>query len=375
MGLNRREFVTATTLVSGALAAPSVAQAALGKKRVRTIATEEGFATPDYVKAMVAIAQSDWKNQDLYTWLKLGTLPPAGETDRWTPLRDRFVDLPDGRLREMDASGVDMHVLSLGSPGVQLFRADIATEMARTTNDFMTDIIRAHPTRFGGLAAFAPQDPKAAVKEMERAINTLKLNGFLVNSYTDDEYLDAEKYWPILEAAEALGRPIYIHPRNVSPNLFGALSDYYMYGGQWGFGIDTGTHAVRLILSGIFDRFPRLQIVLGHMGEGLPYWLHRLDHSFKIGSRKGASQALKLLPSEYFKRNFLITSSLILDKEVLRLCLDKLSADRIMFAVDHPYGDPVASVDFFMKADITASERAKIFHGTAEKAFAIAPLA
>ena len=369
MSINRREFVTATTL--GAAAVSSLGRPALGANRIRKIATEEGFATREYVKAMVEIARSDWKNQDLMTWYRLGTYPPAGQTDRWTPLRDRFVDLPDARLREMNETGVDMHVLSLGSPGVQLFRADVATEMARTTNDFMAEVIRAHPTRFAGLAAFAPQNPALAVKEMQRAIDTLKLNGFLVNSYTNDEYLDEEKYWPILEAAEALGRPIYIHPRNVSPAMFGALSEYYMYGGQWGFGMDTGTHAVRLILSGIFDRFPRLQIVLGHMGEGIPYWLHRLDHSFRIGTRKGASRSLKSPPSEYFKNNFFITSSLILDHEVLRLCLDKLSADRIMFAIDHPYGDPKASIDFFMEAKITESERAKIFHGTAEKVFHI----
>lgn len=373
MSMNRREFVAAAGVASGLAGTASLAQAA-GKARIRTIAAEEGFATPEYVKAMVEIARSDWKNQDLNTWYRLGMRPPAGQTDRWTPLRDRFVDLPDGRLREMDQTGLDMHVLSLGSPGVQLFRADVATEMARTTNDFMAEVIRGHPTRFAGLAAFAPQDPAGAAKEMERAVNTLKLNGFLVNSYTDDGYLDEEKYWPILEAAEALGRPLYIHPRNVSPALFGALSDYYMYGGQWGFGIDVSTHAVRLILSGVLDRFPKLQLILGHMGEGVPYWLHRLDHSFNIGSRKGVSNTLKLKPSEYFLRNFLITSSLILDKEVLRLCLDKLTADRIMFAVDHPYGDPVASVDFFMNANITPAERHKIFHGTAERVFGIAPL-
>ncbi len=171
----------------------------------RRIGTEEAFAIPEQMAALRAIGESTWRNLDL-NLLRRST-DPAGPTYK------SLVDLGEERLRVMDENGVDMHLLSLTSPGVQCFDADKACAMASLANDRVAEAVARYPTRFAGLAAFAPQDPKRAVVEMERAVGKLKLHGFILNSHTDGEYMDDRKYWPILEAAEALDRAIYIHPR------------------------------------------------------------------------------------------------------------------------------------------------------------------
>jgi predicted TIM-barrel fold metal-dependent hydrolase len=163
-------------------------------------------------------------------------------------LLPRLLDLDAGRLCDMDANDVDVHVLSLGSPGVQMFDRDTAVALARLSNDRLSEAVGRHPKRFAGLAGFAPQDPQAAAREMERAIDTLKLNGFLVNSHTEGVYLDEPRCWPILEAAEALGAPLYIHPRAPSESMAAPFRDYRMEGAIWGYGVEVGTHAVRLML-------------------------------------------------------------------------------------------------------------------------------
>ena len=152
----------------------------------------------------------------------------------------QLLDLEDERLRIMDASGVDMHLLSLTSPGVQMFDADTATELAAISNDVLRSTIARHPSRFAGLASFAPHSPKRAAKEMERAINTLGLQGFIVNSHTNGEYLDDPKFWPILEAAEHLRRPLYIHPRAPSDGMADPFRSYGIEGAMWGYGVETG---------------------------------------------------------------------------------------------------------------------------------------
>jgi predicted TIM-barrel fold metal-dependent hydrolase len=247
-----------------------------------------------------------------------------------------------------------------------MFDADMATAMAARANDGLAEVIRRHPTRFAGLAAFAPQDPARAVKEMERAIRTLKLNGFILNSHTSDEYLDDPKYWPILEAAEALDAAIYIHPRAPSRPMQGPFGQYNMHGALWGYAIETGTHAVRIMMSGVLDRFPNLKLVIGHMGEMIPLHLWRLD--FMSASYRARAH-LKLTPSEYFKRNFLITTSGVEDPQALRYCIEKLGADNIMWAIDYPYQDSGPATRFMNDAPIADADKEKIFHANAERVF------
>ncbi|MBO0693478.1 MAG: amidohydrolase family protein, partial [Acidimicrobiaceae bacterium] len=221
------------------------AQSAGAPGPARRVATEEAFSIPEVARALGEVAKGTSTSLDVR--LIHAFYGPGG-----SPMLERLLDIGEGRLSDMDANGVAMHLLSLTSPGVQMFDADTATELAALANDRLAEAISRHPSRFAGLASFAPQSPKRAVAEMERAINQLGLNGFIVNSHTFNEYLDEPKYWPILEAAEALGGCIYIHPRGPSDGMAAPFRDYGMEFGIWGFGIETGTHAVRLILSGVF---------------------------------------------------------------------------------------------------------------------------
>ena len=355
----------AVAAATGARGAQPVARAA--PRNYRRIATEEAWAIPEQREAIAAIARSTWNNLDVRN-LRGGSSGAAGGPMGATlsALGRRMLDVDGERLELMDRDGVAMHLLSLTSPGVQLFAAATAVSMAKLANDRMAEVIARHPTRYGGLASFAPQDPAAAVKEMERAVRELKLNGFIVNSHTNNEYLDQEKYWPILEAAEALDSALYIHPRSPADTMAALFSDYNMHAAIWGFQAETGTHAMRIILSGVLDRFPRLKIVLGHMGESIPYNLWRADHWYHY--RRGIQQS-SLQPSDVFKRNFLITTSGVEDTRVLDYCLKWLGPDRIMWAIDYPYEESAPATRFMNEAPIPDADKEKIFHLNAERLF------
>lgn len=350
--------------------------------RLRKIATEEAFVIPEVANAVRDVVRQGGQNLDLKLLALLyGTSSESGPAVQpsltATSSRDalartllpQLIDIDQRRLADMDANGVDMHLLSLGVPGVQMFEPGKAVALARLSNDRLSEAVRRHPTRFAGLAAFAPQDPAAAAKEMERAIDTLKLNGFLVNSHTDNLYLDDPRFWPILEAAESLDAPLYIHPRAPSDGMAAPFRDYRMEGAIWGYGMETGTHAVRLMLSGVLDRFPRLRIVLGHMGEALPFWIWRLDYMAAPGSR--AALRNKLKPSEYLQRNFSITTSGLEDPLALRFCIDKLGIDRVMWAIDYPYQPTAPAVTFLESAPLSDAEREKVAYRNAERTFRI----
>jgi predicted TIM-barrel fold metal-dependent hydrolase len=352
------------------------------KTRVRKIATEEAFMIPEMIEPLRDVLRRGGPNLDLKLLALIygeasAAVPSAGAMSNAN--RDTFartllpllLDVDVGRLADMDANAVDVHLLSLGIPGVQMFERDLAVGLATLANDRLSEAIRRHPARFCGLAAFAPQDPNAAAKEMDRAINSLKLNGFLVNSHTDNAYLDAPRFWPILEAAEALDAPLYIHPRAPSDGMAAPFSDYRLEGSAWGYGAETGTHIMRLIFSGVLDRFPRLRIVIGHMGEALPFWMWRLDFMGAPGSRAGRMNQLK--PSEYFRRNFAITTSGVEDPLALRFAIDKLGIDHVMWAIDYPYQATAPAVAFLDATTLSNEERAKISHQNAERIFRISP--
>jgi 5-carboxyvanillate decarboxylase len=347
-------------------------------KPVRKIATEEAFVIPEVASAVRDLVRKGGSNLDLKLLAQVYDPPAvvaavsptvANRDARARLLLPKLLDVDAGRLADMDANGVDMHLLSLGLPGVQMFEPAQAVALARLSNDRLSEAIRRHPSRFAGLACFAPQDPGAAAKEMERAVNALHLNGFLVNSHTANGYLDEERFWPVLEAAEALNAPLYLHPRSPSDGMAAPFRDYRLEGAIWGYGIEAGTHALRLMLSGVLDRFPRLRIVLGHMGEALPFWLWRLDFMGAPGARAGRGNQLK--PSEYFRRNFSITTSGVEDPLALRFCINKLGIDSVMWAIDYPYQPTAPAVAFLESAALSDEERAKIAHGNAERVFRI----
>jgi 5-carboxyvanillate decarboxylase len=331
---------------------------------MRRIATEEAFATPEQFEAMTTTCRTTWDSLDFVLWRQL--------TDRSKPsvLRERLLDVDHQRLEIMDELGVAMHVLSLTAPGVQMFDADTATAIAESANDRLADTIARHPGRYAGLAAFAPQDPKRAALEMERAIRKLGLNGFILNSHTNGEYLDQPKFWPILEAAEALDAPIYIHPRCPPDALASLYRDYRLESATWGFQAETGLHGMRILLSGVLDRFPKLKLVLGHMGEGIPYWLWRIDYTYNAFHPPG--QRMQLTPSEAFRRNFVITTSGVNSHATLKYVIEVLGIDNVLWAIDYPYQAAPGSVEFMNTAPVSEADREKLFHGNAERIFRIA---
>jgi predicted TIM-barrel fold metal-dependent hydrolase len=372
MDMNRRRFLedSSKMLSAGLIAGTAVTAAGAATqgskpRKYRLIATEEAFAIPEQVDGFRHAAELSYSNADLDMW-RAFLAPAAGAP----PLLRRLLDLEGERIQIMDQSGVAMHVLSLTSPGVQTFNADFATNLAKLANDRLAEAIRKHPTRFTGLASFAPQDPKRAAQEIDRAINKLKLNGLIVNSHTNGEYLDDRKFWPIFEAAGAANAAIYIHPRNM-PDACGFMvrAAVDLSGALWGFQMETGVHAMRLIVSGVLDQFPNLKIVLGHMGEGLPYWLYRMDYMYRAYTR--GKNKLKKLPSQYVKDNFWITTSGMNTHSVLKYCVEVLGPDRVLFAIDYPYQESPEAANFMNSAPLPAADCEKIAHGNAERIFRI----
>ena len=341
-----------------------------GKKSFRRIATEEAFSVPEVAQALRDVARAPGSSLDL---MLVKTIYDAEAGGPRAHLRSMLLDLEEQRLRDMDANGVDVHLLSLTAPGVQMFDADTATELATVANDKLAEVISRHPTRFAGLASFAPHSPKRAAKEMERAIRQLKLNGFVVNSHTHGEYLDDPKFWPALEAAEALDACIYIHPRAPAEGLAAPFRHYGMDSALWAYGVETATHAVRMMLGGVFDRFPKLKICLGHMGEGVHFWLWRIDYMSTSAQAQGRAPKLQRKPSEYFKRNFVITTSGQESHLALDFSIKALGADNVLWAIDYPYQPTAPAVAFMDSAPISDADKAKIYYQNAERVFHIKP--
>src|ERR1700684_1085144 len=341
--------------------------------KMRKIATEEAWSIPEVAAALGHVARGPSSSLDKLLVAAIYDAPAKGSGYSALNFLDGLLDTEKRRLAEMDQFGIDMHLLSLTAPGVQMFDADTATELAALANDRLAEICRRHPTRFSGLASFAPQSPKRAAKEMERAIKKLKLNGFILNSHTHNEYLDNPKYFPILEAAEDLDGCIYIHPRAPSDGLAAPFRDYGLDSAQWGYGIEVSTHAVRMMVSGVFDRFPKLKICLGHMGEAVHFWLWRLDYMNKNAQNRGSAPKLKLKISEYFKRNFVITTSGQESHLALDFSIKALGIDNVLWAIDYPYQPSAPAVSFMDSAPVSAAEREKLYHGNAARILQIKP--
>jgi len=352
----------------GALAgaAPALSHARTPPRGYPRIATEEACSFPEIVAELKKVAATTGTNLDL-EMVQAIYGPQAVEVG--TSALAGLLDVGAGRIAAMDEAGVDVHLLSLTSPGVQMFSADKAVALAEIANDRMAEAIARYPDRLAGLAAVAPQEPVRAAKEMERAITRLKLNGFVINSHTGNRYLDEPDFWPILEAAEALDRPIYLHPRAPSDGMAGPFRGANLPG--WGFGVETGTHVLRLLFAGIFDRFPRLRIVLGHMGEGIHFWEARLDRRYSFSSYAAGYRKLQLRPSEYMKRNIAITTSGQESHNALDYSIRTLGVENVMWAIDYPYEDSRSAVQFMETAPVSHEQKAKIFGENAQRFFHI----
>jgi len=333
----------------------------------RRIATEEAFATPEQMQAIERAIAGGARDADSPFW----SMMAQGQNPFAQRVMRQLLDVEGERLEIMDAHGVDMHVLALTSPGVQTLPAQEAVGVAERGNDLLAELIKRHPTRFAGLATIAPQAPEAAAREIERAVTKLGLNGVMINSHTANEYLDEEKFLPIFEAAHHLGTPIYIHPRAPSAGMAEPYLKYGLETAIWGYGAETGLHGVRLLVSGLLDRFPKLKIILGHMGEGIPFWLWRVDYMHRHGTSRAKLQRTM---TEYFRENFVITTSGMQSPEVLRFCMELLSSRNIMWAIDYPYQETPGAADFIEAAGVPEADRENIFHRNAERIFGIDPV-
>lgn len=287
-------------------------------------------------------------------------------------VRERLLDLGERRINDMDASGIDKQLIFLTAPGVQIFDASTANSLAVLSNDQLGQACRDHPDRFSGLAAVAPQDPAAAARELERAIKTLGLKGAVINSHTKGEYLDNPRFWAIFEAAEALDVPIYIHPRTPAPRLLEPIMEVGMEAAMFGFGVEVALHTLRIIAAGVFDRFPRLKIVIGHCGEALPFWLYRIDHMHGAAVRSGRHPRLKKLekkPSDYMKQNIYITTSGMAWEPVISYCQSVLGMDRVLYAMDYPYQFIPAEVQVYDDLPISNEDKKRLYQTNAETLF------
>ena len=344
---------------------------------MKRIDLEAHFLTEGYEKYLLSRKQypkvEAYEDEKHQKYFRLMHRPKISALDPML-LRNRLLDLGEGRLKEMDEAGIDMQVLSLTLPGCEQFDAKEGITWAKETNDELSMKVRKYPDRFIGLAALAPQDPDRAADELVRAVKELGFGGAKVNSHIRGEYLDDKKYWVIFEAAEKLGVPICIHPTIPSPNIVKPYADYgyALAGAGLGFAAETALHAMRLIYGGIFDKYPELKIVLGHLGEGLPFWLERVNHFWQNLSH-GAERRPKLdrKPSDYIRDNFIMTTSGVFFQPAFICTYLALGADRMAFAVDHPYAANRNAVQFMTSAPICDSDKEKIYHLTAEKLFKI----
>jgi 2,3-dihydroxybenzoate decarboxylase len=315
---------------------------------MRTIGLEEHFVTPalaGYGAGTAGIAQ-----------------PHV-----WAEASRRLLDLTGERLAEMDDAGLDVQVLSLNSPGIQA-EPDPQTAVARAAavNDLLAATITAHPDRFAGFAALPLQDPQAAAKELERAVTQLGMRGALVNAHTQGRYLDDPALRVVWEYAEGLDVPLYLHPANGVDSAHVLSGHPELIGPMWSWGTDTASHALRLVFGGVFDDFPEAKLLLGHMGEGLPYVLWRLDSRWAFHDHRGIELA-RGNPSAYLRHNLYVTTSGVCSAEPLRCALSALGADRVLFGTDYPFEDMATATGFLASAPISESERQAVAHGNAER--------
>ena len=334
------------------------------------IATEEAYAPPELFeryRKLLASGKVDDPGFESLMGFYLSNPSP-----RIKDVRDRLEDVSTRRLHDMDNSGIDRQILSLTAPGVQVFDAPTAVSLAESFNDQLSESISRHPTRFSGLAAIAPQNPAAAAKELERAVNKLGLKGAIVNSHTHGEYLDDEKFWDIFAAAEALNVPVYIHPTSLPKSMVQPFLDRGLDGAVYGFAVETGLHLLRIVVAGVFDRFPNLQIVVGHLGEGLPYWLFRIDfmHTRMVASNRYPNvKPLKRIPSEYLKANVHVTTSGMAWQPPILYAQSVLGVDRVMYAMDYPYQYVPEEVLVTDNLPISDEDKKKLYQSNAERVF------
>ncbi len=296
--------------------------------------------------------------------------------DVWAEVKDRVMDLHGRRIRLMDEHGIEMMLLSLNAPAVQSIPdPKKAYEIARKANDYLAENVAKRPDRFQALAALPMQDPEMAARELERCVKEMGFKGALVNGFSqvgDPDtivYYDMKQFWPFWATMEKLDVPFYLHPRNPLPQHSKIYEGHgWLMGPSWAFGQETAVHALRLMGSGLFDAYPKLNVILGHMGEGLPFSMWRVDHcNAWIPNRHSYPAKRKI--HEYFQDNFYITTSGNFRTQALINSMLEIGSDRIMFSTDWPFENIDHAAVWFDNATISEDDRQKIGRGNARKLF------
>ena len=327
---------------------------------MRTITLEEHYATPAFMagpgRRLKEMADSARAHPQV--------------TGGFKQIVAQLCDLGEGRIAEMEAAGIDMQVLSLTAPGAEQLAAAEAVELARAANDTLAEAVCRYPRRFGGFAALPTPAPEVAADELARLVREHGFKGAAINGHTQGRYLDDEFFWPILARAEALQVPIYLHPTSPQPAVTQALYSgnfspqvsYLLADAAWGWHIETATHVLRLILSGAFDRFPGLQLIIGHLGETLPFMLQRFDRTLPTQVTN-----LQRPISGYLRENVHYTFSGFNYLPTFLDLLLQVGVERIMFSADYPYSAMAPARAFLEGLPLSPADRERIAHGNAER--------
>jgi len=329
-----------------AASSPSIANRPT-KSSIKKIALEEHFMVPDFVEYFADTYQN---------------ISPALAKQGLAALSE----FGNERLGIMDQNQIDFAVLSLSGPGVQVEKdAIVAQKKARSVNDVLAKEIQKRPERYGGFAHLAMQNPGGAADELERCMRDLKFQGAMINGQTNGEYLDLDKYSVFWERAAALEAPVYLHPGNPAdhPAVYAGHSELWGPVCSWTF--ETAAHALRLVFSGAFERYPKARLILGHMGETLPISLWRFDSRWPKSHQN--LRTLPQPPSLYIKRNIAITTSGVCSDAALRCAIDSMGEDNVMFSVDYPFEETAVAADFIETTPVSETERQKIASGNAER--------
>jgi hypothetical protein len=324
---------------------------------MRTITLEEHFVSPGFLAG---------PGKDFAERLR-------NSGARGARLVEQLQDVGDKRVAEMDSAGIDVQALSLNSPGVEQSDAAVQVSAARDSNDFLAEAVKKHPKRFAGFAALPIAAPDKAAEELERCVRQLGFKGTLINGHTRGRYLDDKFFTPVLERADALNLPIYLHPtvppKAVVEASFGgfapAVTGMFAAAG-WGWHLETAVHLIRMILGGVFDRHPKLQVVIGHLGEGIPFMLPRLNKNFSMELTK-----LNRPVGAYLRENVHYTFGGFNFPATFQNLWSEVGVGRIMFSVDHPYGSMAEARAFLEQLPVSEADRERIAHGNAEKLYGL----
>lgn len=314
----------------------------------RRIATEEAYAPQEMIDEYLRMLREETVEIGFRSLMGYFLTSEHPQPQR---VVQRLADLGEQRIADMDAAGIDHQIIALTAPGTQVLDPGFAEELAALANDRIAAAVAEHPARYTGLAAVGFERVDSAVAELERGVTKLGLRGLIANSHIKGTYLDNPAYEPILRKAAELDVPVYLHPQTLPDNAIGPYYEAGLDGAVWGFAAETGLHLLRMITSGLFDRIPNLRVVVGHLGEGLPYFLHRIDHMHGkqvAAGRYEATKALRQPVSEYFRTNIWLTTSGMPWEPVISFARRAVGADRVMYAMDYPYQyvpDEVAEMD------------------------------